>query len=271
MNGFHVLVAGVGDAFSARYYSSCFAVEADGFWLLVDCPHPIRKIFAEASQVSGVPFELSQLGAVVLTHLHADHCSGVEGLGFYYRFVLGRKLPLLAHPEVLQELWPRCLAAGMEWSVLPDGSLERRKLEDFFEPTPLSEGEPTQIGPFELHVRLTQHSVTTTALRLEAAGHCLGYSADTAFDPTLIDWLDSSDLIIHEASGGYLHTELTQLTALPVELTRRMRIIHYPDDLDVATAAIEPLRQGTCFAVEKPRTRRQVTLPRRPQREVSAE
>jgi ribonuclease BN (tRNA processing enzyme) len=28
----------------------------------------------------------------------------------------------------------------------------------------------------------------------------LGYSADTAYDPTLIDWLADADLIIHEVT-----------------------------------------------------------------------
>ncbi len=28
----------------------------------------------------------------------------------------------------------------------------------------------------------------------------LGFSADTAFDPTLIDWLAPADLIVHEAT-----------------------------------------------------------------------
>ena len=39
-----LLTLGVGDVFSARHYSTSFAVESNGHWLLVDCPHPMRKM-----------------------------------------------------------------------------------------------------------------------------------------------------------------------------------------------------------------------------------
>src|SRR5512140_3729874 len=74
---------GVGDAFSALRYSSCVAVEAEGRWLLVDCPHPIRKILREGSARAGVALDVGSFEAVVVTHVHADHASGLEVLGFY--------------------------------------------------------------------------------------------------------------------------------------------------------------------------------------------
>src|SRR5262249_4736515 len=64
---------GVGDAFSAVYYSSCLALEAEGAWLLIDCPHPIRKVLREGGAAAGVPLDVDRFTAVVLTHLHADH------------------------------------------------------------------------------------------------------------------------------------------------------------------------------------------------------
>ena len=105
---------GVGDAFSALHYSSSVAVESGGRWLLVDCPHPIRKVLREASRRSGVELHAGSIEAVVLTHLHADHCSGLEGLGYFARFVLGRRPLLAAHPSVLARLWDGRLAAGMD-------------------------------------------------------------------------------------------------------------------------------------------------------------
>src|SRR6516162_4406626 len=95
MPGFRLLPLGVGDAFSARHYSSCLALEADGEWLLVDCPHPIRKLMYEGSAAAGTVLDVAQVRAVVLTHLHADHASGLEGIGFYARFILGRSIPVL--------------------------------------------------------------------------------------------------------------------------------------------------------------------------------
>src|SRR6202035_5619259 len=114
MSGLRLLSLGVGEAFSALYYSSCFALEADGHWLLMDSPHPIRKIFREGTLAAGLPMDVDRIEALALTHLHADHASGVEGLAFYFRYVLGRKLPIITHPEVAEQLWSKHLAGSME-------------------------------------------------------------------------------------------------------------------------------------------------------------
>jgi ribonuclease BN (tRNA processing enzyme) len=250
LSGLRLLVLGVGDAFSALYYSSCLALEAEGTWLLIDCPHPIRKILREAALAAGVGPTVEQVSALALTHLHADHSSGLEGLAFHARFLQGRRLPLLAHPDVLARLWDGHLSASMELCVQePGGAPVRRDRDDFFEVHPLFEDTPVRTGPFTVHCRRTLHSLPTTAFRIEAAGRTLGYSADTAFDPTLIDWLSFADLIVHETNPGLMHTAYEDLARLPAPLRARMRLIHYPDAFDLAASVIEPLRQGQSFAV----------------------
>ena len=79
MRGLSFLPVGVGDAFSAEHYSSCVAVESEGAWLLIDCPHPIRKMLREAGGRAGIELDVDTFGGIVLTHLHADHSSGLEG------------------------------------------------------------------------------------------------------------------------------------------------------------------------------------------------
>ena len=114
MPGLRLLPLGIGNAFSAVSYSTCLALEADGCWLLIDCPHPIRKMMREAAAAAAVDLDAAAVHAVVLTHLHADHVSGLEGLAFYSRFLLDRKLRLVAHPSVSEHLWSGHLAAGMQ-------------------------------------------------------------------------------------------------------------------------------------------------------------
>ena len=80
----------------------------------------------------------------------------------------------------------------------------------------------------------------------------LGYSADTAYDPTLIEWLDDADLIVHETTTMIhtgVHTPYEKLAALPESLRSKMRLTHYPDDFDVNASVIEPLRQGRIYEV----------------------
>ncbi len=240
---------GVGDAFSALYYSSCLALEAEGQVLLVDCPHPIRKMMREASQSSGVVLDADRVAGLVLTHLHADHSSGVEGLGYFSFFVLKRKLRLLAHPAVTHRLWEGHLAAGMEDLIRqPGGAPQRHGLDDYFEPLPLSTETAVRFGPFSIEARMTYHHVPTTALRIRAGGRCLGYSADTAYDEGLLGWLGEADLVIHETNYG-VHTPYEKLAALPAAQRAKMRLIHYPDSFDTAASTIEPLHQGHRYDV----------------------
>lgn len=239
-----VTALGVGDAFSARFYSTCLLVEHDGAHLLIDCPHPIRKVLAE----SGAGVDLPDLDAVVLTHLHADHCSGLEGLGFFSFFVAQRPMPLLTHPGVGKRLWER-LAPGMDTLMLDlDAPPTLKELDDYFAIAPLSTDHPVAHGPFSIEARWTKHHVPTTALRITAGGHTLGYSADTAFDPDLIAWLAEADLVIHETNLG-THTPIDDLLGLDDALKERMRLVHYPDWFDVDSCPIACLRQGETVTV----------------------
>ena len=235
---------GVGDAFSALRYSSCVAVEAEGRWLLVDCPHPIRKILHESSARAGVPLDVGSFEAVVVTHVHADHASGLEGLGFYSHFVLRKRARLLALPRVADDLRVGRLSGGMCENGDPaTGSSRCKGFADYFDLEPLDEARAIRLGPFEIECRRTKHVVPTTALRIRAGGRCLGLSSDTCFDPRLVAWLAEADLFLHETGPG-IHTSYEALAALPAEVRAMARLIHYPDAFDLAASAIEPLVEG---------------------------
>ena len=249
MRDLTILPLGIGDAFSKLHYSSCLAVEYDGAWLVIDCPHPIRKMMWEASQAAGVSLDIPDVLGVALTHLHADHSSGLEGFGYYSYFATGEKARLLAHPDVTARLWDAHLAAGMEQLIVDDSLIPQpQAFDSYFALTPLSETEEVTIGPFAIACRKTIHHVPTTAFRIRAGGRCFGYSADTAFDPDLIAWLSEADLIVHETNYG-IHTPYESLAALPAALRAKMRLIHFPDEFDAADSVIACLAQGVRYGV----------------------
>lgn len=242
-----LIALGVGDAFTARYHSTCAAVRSAGLTLLVDCPHPIRRVMADA----GGSLDVGDLDGVVITHNHADHVSGVEPLLFYAHFVLGRRLPVLAHPAVLADLWEHHLKAGMHQLLGPDGTTRTLTFEDVAVPVPLTEEVPTTFAGFQIEIRRTIHHIPTYALRLSDDSATLGWSADTAFDPTLVDWLAAADRFVHETNFG-VHTPYERLAALPEVTRRKMWLVHYPDSFDVSRSTIEALRQGHTYAIRPP-------------------
>jgi ribonuclease BN (tRNA processing enzyme) len=253
MGEVRLIPLGVGDAFSARHYTTCLALGIDDAWLLIECPHPIRKMLREATDAAGLPFDLDRVEAVAVSHLHADHCSGLEDFGYYTYFALGRRARLVMHPDVSAKVWDGLLAAGMaEVQMERDGPTVQKQLDDYFELIALDAADPVTVGPFAIECRRTIHPIPTTAFRIRAGGRTLAFSADTAFDPTLIDWLAAADLVVHEATTlphSGVHTPYEQLVALPAAVRDKMRLIHYPDDFDLAASAIEPLRQGRSYAI----------------------
>jgi ribonuclease BN (tRNA processing enzyme) len=254
MSEVRLIPVGVGDAFTARHYTTCLALGVDDSWLLIDCPHPVRKMWREASlSALGLPFDLDRVSGVAITHLHADHASGLEDFAYFNYFILKRRPTWLAHPDVSAHLWDGLLSAGMGRTRLtPEGVSTRRKLGDYVDLIALSSSKPVEFGPFSIECRPTMHSIPTTAFRIKVAGRTFAFSADSAYDPTLIEWLGPADLIVHEATTlaeSPVHTPYRHLAALPEPLRARMRLSHLPDDFDAAASFIETLKEGQCYAV----------------------
>ena len=104
------IALGIGDAFSALHYGACLAVEhrddTGPKWLLIDCPHPIRKMLREGGLTAEAPgLDVRDFEGMVLIHLHADHPSGLEGWGFFHHSALQRPAVLLTHPQLSLCLW----------------------------------------------------------------------------------------------------------------------------------------------------------------------
>ena len=113
MSDVRIIPLGVGEAFTALHYTTCLALGVDDAWLLIECPHPIRKMLREASTAAGIPLDLDADQRRRAQPPPRRPLLGLEDYGFYSHFVLGRRARLLTHPETLGGLWPGLLAAGM--------------------------------------------------------------------------------------------------------------------------------------------------------------
>ncbi len=112
----------------------------------------------------------SEVDAVVISHIHPDHCTDVFAFYHYLAYGPGGKLPVPVYaPDGVVE---RVTAfAGAEDPTHPlHGALDFRKVGD---------GDEAEVGPLRLRFATTDHSVPTVGVRVDAGGPALTYSADT--------------------------------------------------------------------------------------------
>ena len=134
--------------------------------------------------------DFNTLDALVISHVHADHC--VDVFGFYHAVKYGGR-PDRAIP-----------------TLVPEGLAERLKVFLGDPDHPIGEtldfrvhgtGDQVMIGEIEFAFAITDHSVPTLGVRAtSSSGRILAYSADTG---PLGDWssiAEGADLFLCEAT-----------------------------------------------------------------------
>ncbi|MHB8451859.1 MAG: MBL fold metallo-hydrolase [Mycobacteriales bacterium] len=162
---------------------SAYLVEYDGFRLMVDAGN---GAIGALQRHCG----LFDVDAVLLSHLHADHC--VDMIAYAYARIYH---PFL-HPPPLPVYGP----AGTEQRLLRIfDSSSPEHLAGVYDFHTVRTGR-FQIGPFDVTAVRTAHPVECYAVRLAAGDRSLAYSADTGPTPALIELARGVNVFLCEAS-----------------------------------------------------------------------
>lgn len=150
--------------------------------------------------------DYTKVTALVLSHVHADHCADVYTLYVAIRYAVGGgfRLPLYCPPGTRETLAPQLLEGGWD---------ELGKAFDFNE---IDDGKTVRIGEASLSFLRTDHPAHTLAIRVETEAGVLTYSADTGPKADLAGFARGSDLLLCEATyqegkmGGPVHLSARQ-------------------------------------------------------------
>jgi len=180
-----VTVLGCAGTFpNAESPCSAYLVEHDGFRLLLD----IGNGSVGALQRHGGVLDVD---AVVVSHLHADHCLDLLAYSYARRF----------HPDGLPPTLPVYGPAGTQERILRafDAPPPPDHLEEVYEFRTTTAGS-TSIGPFDVRLTRTAHPVETYATTLRAADRVVTYTADTGPSVDVAVAATGSDLFLCEAT-----------------------------------------------------------------------
>ena len=250
-DGLHVGLCGTGSPFPSPTRSGpCTAVVAGKRLYIVDAGR------GAASVVARMGLQTTRIGAVLLTHYHADHIDGLGQLAETYWLAGGAKTPLVVIGPVGVERvvngFNDAYALNGSYRIAVDGA---------------AVAAPTGLGltarTFEIRAEqdsaivLQQDGLRVTAFNVdhEIGGPAVGYrfdykgrsvvvSGDTAKSKNLARVAQGADLLVHEAMSPRLVDVLKEEAVAagrvnPVQLLQNLQALHTPpgDAADVATEA----------------------------------
>lgn len=151
--------------------------------------------------------DFARIDAVLVSHVHADHCADLYALNIALRFhkdgVLRKRLycPL--------EVWERVPL------LLGDSAEAQEGFRSAFDFQPVEDGSVIEVGGVRIRFLRTDHPSYCLAMRLESDEGILTYSADTGPGTDLAGFAQGSDLLLCEATYQEGHD------GAPVHLTAR--------------------------------------------------
>ncbi|MEH7354783.1 MBL fold metallo-hydrolase [Neobacillus drentensis] len=159
--------------------SSGYLLEHEGFHLLIDCGSGVLSKLQNIIQPE-------ELDAVIISHYHPDHIADI-GVLQHARLIQGLlskefpTLPLYSHKFDQHEfvkLTYKNITKGFAYD--PNSTLS--------------------IGPFQFSFLKTNHSVPCYAMRIEAAGKTIVYTADSSFKEEFIEFSRGADVLLCECN-----------------------------------------------------------------------
>jgi ribonuclease BN (tRNA processing enzyme) len=173
--------------------------------------------------------DLVAIDAVVLTHLHADHCLDLCSLYVVQKHrpdvVARTRIPVYGPPRTGERM-----ARAYDLTP-PDG------MDNEFDFRELADRQPVRIGPFTVTPHLVRHPGTAFGLRVEGDGEVLAYTGDTDSCDGLNALFRNASLALadsafvdgrDQSTGIHLSGSRAAQAAVDAGGVRRLMLTHIP-------------------------------------------
>lgn len=160
---------------------SSYLIEVDGYRLVLDCGNGSLSNLQRR-------WDVSEIDAVIISHLHPDHFADLYGLYYSLRFHPDgpRSVPVYA-PQGAWEFAAQLLDSA-------DTFAETCRFET------ATAGDVLDLGPLRVELFAANHPVETLASRISGGGRVLAYSGDSAPTEALSHAGRDADLVLLDAT-----------------------------------------------------------------------
>jgi len=222
---------GSGSAFTngPDNFQSNVLFEMDDDSLLVDAGTDVRH------SLRAQKLNYTDIKNVYVSHLHCDHCGGLEWLALttYFDPNYKGKPTLLTSEHIINDLWSKTLSGGL--STL---NTESATLDTFFNVQTINAKEGFTWHSIDFQLVQTIHFCSNYAL-MPSFGFIftynktrIFYTTDTQYTPDkLMKFYEEADIIFHDcetqAHKSGVHAHYTELLELPEHIRKKMWLYHY--------------------------------------------
>jgi ribonuclease BN (tRNA processing enzyme) len=197
--------------------------------------------------------------AVLLSHLHVDHCIDMCGLYVMMKYVPGgpgrTSMPTWGPPGTGVHL------------ARAYGDSDGEDVLGMFDFHDLRDREPVEIGPFTVTPMRVNHPVEAYGFRVECDGRVFVYTGDTDVCDTLSDLMTGADLVLADAAfvdgrdhahGIHLSGRRAAEAAVRAGGVKRLMLTHLPawNDPEVCRAQAAEVWPGPVELAESGSTHR---------------
>lgn len=211
-------------------FHSNMLLESDDEKFLLDCGGDIRH------SLHRIGYSFREINSVYISHLHADHCFGLEWLGMNCHYGLNGYKPRLYIRDTLAScLWQHILKGAM--TDLGDDQVD---LSSYFDVQLLKDQEPfvwkeVLMQPIEMvHCVGKSHVTPSYGLFMTTKKQKTFITTDTQFTPEiLMKYYEAADVIFHDCETSLkktgVHAHFNDLKTLSSKIKEKMWLYHYSD------------------------------------------